>query len=192
MAGFGSGHLGGKKSTSVARFSHGGYSYLRTANVPPCRVCVIGQKGGCPKYRPEAESCEIALEAQDEMISKIVKLPWIKPEDMPLIELYVRDWTFIFILDKWLSIVGPFRTDEKEGLSTKGVLKMRWVAENSLARLANQLGLSPEARKTLGLSLAEEPDLVRLSSIEERFRTKPAGNAAGGNGKEGHDSEREA
>ena len=174
MAGFGSGVPGGKKLAGLVRLTHGGYSYLRTANVPPCSKCLIGDRGGCQKYDPKAESCAVALEAQDDMVKKIVALPWITPQDMPLIELYVRDWTFIFIIDKWLSIVGPFRDDAKEGLSTKGILKQRWVAENSLARLANLLGLSPESRKNLGLSMTNDVDSIDLAEIEKRFETKPS------------------
>ena len=127
------------------------------------------------------------------MISKIVKLPWIRAEDMALIELYVRNWVFLFIVDKWLSIVGPFRLDDKEGLSVKGVLKQRWVAENAMARLANQLGLSPEARKNLGLPLTDEPESIDLTAIEKRFRSVPLEEAqAPGNGRKPDDPEAKA
>lgn len=170
MAGFGSGVPGGR-AAGVGFFRHGGYSFLRTGNTGPCKQCAIGKAGQCQSYDEKAEDCAVALEAMDDMVKKIVALPWIRPEDMPLIELYVRNWIFLFIVDKWLSITGPFRIDVTEGLSAKGILKQRWVAENSLSRLANQLGLSPESRKSLGISMSDEggPD---FTAAEEKFRTR--------------------
>lgn len=192
MAGFGSG-TNGKENLGIAVLRHGGYSYLRTGNTPPCKSCLIGKAGECAKYDPEATKCELALEAQDAMIAKIVRLEWIRPEDMPLVEAYVKNWIFLFILDKWLSISGPFRQDAVEGLSMKGVLKQRWVCENAMSRLADQLGLSPRSRREMGLPLTEASELVRIASeAEERFRTKPAGIPADGNGKELDDSQVEA
>ncbi|HAR41442.1 MAG TPA: hypothetical protein DCS07_02225 [Bdellovibrionales bacterium] len=186
MAGFGSGHPGGKQSAGVGLFKHGAYHFLRTGNTNGCKKCAIGKVGQCNKYDENSERCDLALEAQDLLIEKIRALPWITPTDMPTVELYIRNYLFCFIVDKWLSLAGSMHIDNDEGVVGAGILKQRWVAENAMLRAATALGLTPESRKNLGLPLSEESELVKISSeAEERFRSKPVESVTElGNGKD--------
>ncbi len=172
MGGFGSGHIGGKENLGIAHLRHGGYSYLRGGPMPGCDRCLIGQKGQCEKYDKTRSDCVIGLQALDEEVSRITNLPWIRPEHGALVEEFARARIFLFLVDRWLMAVGPFRLGGDGDLDVRSVLKTRTTISNSMARFAEQLGLTPLSRKTLGLPLMEEAEPVDVAALEEKYRVK--------------------
>ena len=140
-----------KNLKSLVKISHGGWSYLRTAIVPPCKVCLFGKEGQCPKYDPNANDCEVILRMQDKRVKKIMSLPHIQPEDIFCVEEMIKDWGFLLIIDKWLSVKSPFK-EKFEGFEPQEILKIRWTIANSMHRLADSLGLNPASRARLKLA----------------------------------------
>jgi len=177
----------------IAHLRHGGFSYLRGGPMPGCDKCLLGTRGLCEKYDKTRSDCVVGLEAMDSMMAQITRLEWIRPEHSALVEEFCRDRVFLFLIDRWVMCVSPFKTDDKGDLDIRSVLKMRWVVSNSMSRLADQLGLSPRSRREMGLSLLDidEIEAVKLTAAEERFRTAPPQDAAAGDGN-GHDSKNEA
>jgi phage terminase small subunit len=145
---------------SLVKITHGGFSYLRIGIVPPCKVCLFGLSGQCPKYKPEANDCKLILKLQDKKIKKIMSMPHIRPTDIMLVEEMIKDWGFLQIVDKWLSVIGPFQ-DKAGEVNPQAILKLRWTAANAMHRLADSLGLSPASRVSLKLEVDTEKDFGR-------------------------------
>jgi hypothetical protein len=139
-----------KSLKSLVKISHGGWSYLRTAIVPPCKVCLFGKEGQCPRYDPNANDCKVILKMQDKLIKKIMSLPHIQDTDIICISEMVKDWGFLHIIDKWLSVKSPFK-EKFDGLEVQEILKIRWTIANSMHRLTESLGLTPSSRAKLKL-----------------------------------------
>jgi len=172
MAGFGSG-TAGKEKLGIANLRHGGFSYLRGGPMPGCDKCLLGSRGLCEKYDKTRSDCSIGLQAMDEEVSRITKLPWIRPEHGALVEEFARARIFLFLVDRWTMCVSPFKTDEKGDLDIRSILKMRWVVTNSMSRIAEQLGLTPQSRKSLGLPLTDESEPIDLTELEKKYQSKP-------------------
>jgi len=192
MAGFGSGHDGGKEKLGVGLLRHGAHSYMRSGILPGCDKCLLGARGLCERFDKSRSDCTLGLEAQDLMMKQICSLPWIRGEHSTLVEEFCKDRVCLFLIDKWVMCVSPFKTDEKGDLDIRSILKMRWVVSNAMARLAHELGLSPAGRRELGLPLmdSDEIETVKLTAAEERFRTVPSQDSAAGDGN-GHDPKKE-
>ena len=155
----------------LARVTHGGYRYLRVGIAPGCNVCIFGSAGECEGYEPEAKECALIEEMTGSLIEEIMALDHVKDEDVLVVEELARAKTFLWIVDKWLSRVGPFKAEalKKQILEGQPILKQRWVAANSMVRIADQLGLSPSARARLGLDKRGETGLAaRAATIEAK------------------------
>lgn len=155
----------------LAPITHGGYRYLRLGIAPGCHVCIFGFAGECERYKKGAKECALIDEMTGSLIEEIMTLDHIKDEDVILVEELARSKTFLWIVDKWLSRVGPFKVEalKKRILEGQPILKMRWVAANSMVRIADQLGLSPTARARLGLDKSAETGLAaRAATIEAK------------------------
>lgn len=162
----------------LARVTHGGYRYLRTGIAPGCNVCIFGFAGECERYEKGAKRCALIEEMTEDLIREIMALDHIKDEDVILVEELARNKTFLWIVDKWLSRVGPFKVEalKKRILEGQPILKQRWVAANTMTRLADQLGLSPTSRARLGLDKGPEPGLAaRAATIEAKKGSEELG-----------------
>ena len=128
---------------------HGAYSFLSRGNFPPCDKCLF--KLECDMYLKDSH-CRLFQDIEQKRTAEIMALDHIRPEDEPLVQLYVRNHCLVRIIDLWCSKVSPFRgTGRRRTLDTQAVLKQRWVSENAFSRQADQLGLTPASRERLGL-----------------------------------------
>lgn len=151
----------------LAPVTYGGYRYLRIGIAPPCCICAFAKE--CEGYSEGAKRCALIEEMVEDLIREIMALPHVRDEDILLVEELARSKTFLWVIDRWLARVGPFKEEplKERRLEPQGILKQRWVAANSMARLADQLGLSPSARARLGLDKRAESGLaVRAARIE--------------------------
>lgn len=131
---------------------HGGFSYLRTGIVPGCHLCILRKE--CDQFTEDSKECILISEMQADLIQGIMSLAQIKSEDIVLVEELARTKTFLWIVDKWLSVVGPFNQEKlrtRRALEAQAILKQRWTAANSMSRICEQLGLSPMSRARLKL-----------------------------------------
>jgi len=126
---------------------HGGYYFLQTGSIP-CDQCIL--KDTCPAYEAGAQ-CKPILEYQERVISEIMSLPHVQPEDAHAVNLLARELAFQAIVHKWLGQVGPVRQTDK-GLDVQPVMKTLWTSINTAARLMDALGLTPASRAKLKLT----------------------------------------
>ncbi len=137
----------GKRKVSLNAITHGGFRYIGQGLYPPCRKCIWREERDL--FQEDA-TCRLFEALEQERFQAIMRMSHIRPEDGPLVQLYVRNLTFISMVDLWLSKVSPF-VDQRGSLDTQGVLKMRWVSENASVRQAADLGLTRASRKNLNL-----------------------------------------
>lgn len=163
----------GKARAALNSVTHGGYRYLLGGLLPTCSTCIL--KNDCPEFDVKARTCGLFGKIQEERMAGILALPHIRAEDVLLVTAYVRNVTFLDIIDFFLSRVGPF-TGSKD-LEAQPVLKLRWTVDNTASRQAAELGLTPASRKALGLSKKAPPrDITALSDhLLRRRKEKAAG-----------------
>lgn len=153
----------------LAPITHGGYRYLRLGIAPGCQVCLFAKE--CEGYEEGAKRCAVIEEMSGSLIEQAMALDHVKSQDVILVEELARCKTFLWVVDRWLARVGPFREDllKERKLEPQGILKQRWVAANTMVRIADQLGLSPSARARLGLDKDAETGLAaRAATIEAK------------------------
>lgn len=145
---------------------HGAYLYMRTGIAPGCSICAFGKD--CDRYEADATECSLVLAMQDSIIDGIMALPHIQPQDIALVEELARTKGFLWVIDRHLAKFGPFApaVQKMRNLVPQSVLKLRWVAANSMTRLCSELGLSPVARARLKLG-DEGFDLAKAMATTE-------------------------
>ena len=129
-----------------AAITHGVTRWQSRCLAPPCKKCL--EKSRCPDYE-EGATCRAAEKYKGEVVSKLMALPQIEAEDAPLIHEFAQLVVGLQIVDHWIANVGPFTTDKQGHQDLQPVFSRRLAISNSMARLADRLGLTPLARKSL-------------------------------------------
>ncbi len=75
----------------------------------------------------------------------------IGPTDAVSVELLARNLAKIELIDRYLQVNGLFT----KGGEPQPVLRIYWVAMNAAVRQCNDLGLTPKARLSMGLQVAQ-------------------------------------
>lgn len=75
----------------------------------------------------------------------------IGPTDAVSVELLARNLAKIELIDRYLQVNGLFTGDGEP----QPVLRIYWVAMNAAVRQCNDLGLTPKARLSMGLQVAQ-------------------------------------
>jgi len=142
---------------------HGIHIFLKSG-VIPCHGCILASE--CAFYNPNAE-CKVILDFQKEKIKEILELPWVKQEDSSLVEMLARELAIQAIILKYLSRKGII--DEKKGkLDLQPIMTKYWISVQTATRMMNELGLTPKARKELGLDMERKFDIaMELQTIKE-------------------------
>ena len=130
---------------------HQGFAFLEAGLWPVCSRCIV--KKQCPDYHHHATNCGFFSKRQTELIRQILRLPWIRPTDSRLVERYARLETFLDIVDLWLSRIGIFVNvaNKPYEMKVQNILNVRERIEARADHQANQLILTPHARKQLGI-----------------------------------------
>jgi len=143
---------------------HGIHIFLKSG-VIPCYRCVLANE--CEFYNPTSE-CKIIREFQEAKVKEISELPWVKPEDASLIEMLARELAFQAIILKYLSRRGIIDESKKGKLDLQPIMTKYWVSVQTATRMMNELGLTPKARKELGLDTERKFDIaMELQTIKE-------------------------
>ena len=118
---------------------------------------------------PESE-CPIVNEYIDNIVTEVMTLPYIKPQDTIVVGQLIRALGFLMIAQTYLNVVGTFKLskDKKTGitLDTQPIIDRMARYENLVAKLADSLGLTPRARAALKLS--EKSNLAKLIQEVEK------------------------
>ena len=149
---------------STNRQTHSVYSFIRTGIIP-CNGCIWRKE--CEHYS-EGESCSIIAEFQSAKMQELMNLEHIKDVDAPLVEIAVREMAIQALIMRHVSNVGLFRATKDGALALQPVMSQYWCSVNALSRILDKLGLSPIARRQLGLGDGGEKGI----SIVEEYMEK--------------------
>jgi len=143
---------------------HGIHIFLKSG-VIPCHGCILANE--CEFYNPNAE-CEVILGFQKEKIKEISELPWVKGEDSSLVEMLARELAIQAIILKYLSRKGIIDESKKGKLDLQPIMTKYWISVQAATRMMSELGLTPKARKELGLDIERKFDIaMELQTIKE-------------------------
>ncbi|HRZ34017.1 MAG TPA: hypothetical protein P5548_03925 [Candidatus Moranbacteria bacterium] len=139
-----------KKNLQVQR-KHGAFEFFKTnvAPVPSCNQCIFSSE--CKQYQKDQKQCRAILELQDEVYSEIIGLDYIRPIDKFIVDRFVKNFCFLLIIERWVSNVGPFQAKD-DGLDIQPILAYKNNVERVVMKLAETLGITPQARARLNLT----------------------------------------
>lgn len=136
------------KNLNVQR-SHGAFEWLKTSNpVPTCNQCILASE--CP-YKLKGQKCQVVLDMYDEIFSEVMNLGRFNYTDQLLIDRFVKNHILLFIIEKWVASVGPFRIEDGD-LKVQAIMDYKNDVERVVLRYADSLGIGPQARARLQLT----------------------------------------
>ncbi len=95
-------------------------------------------------------------------------LPWIRDEDGDLVLEFVKDKIALDLVDSFTRKVGAI-VQTKAGMDFQPIHSRRWTIASEMRRLAHDLGLTPQARRSLNLDQTIDvmPLSQRLKEMED-------------------------
>jgi len=144
---------------------HNFYGFL-SKGIHRCEVCVA--RDVCQHF-VEGGSCEILrcyAENLEELFSEISHLG---ETDLPLISEFIHANCTLMLLKIYYSVVGVFCV-EGGLIKSHPVSKYESQLRNSVIRLSDCLGLSPEARRRLAKTKVEFFDIATRASMLEKSK----------------------
>lgn len=130
---------------------HGAFEFFKTnvAPVPSCNQCIFSSE--CRQFQKDQKQCRAILELQDEVYSEIIGLEYIRPIDKFIVDRFVKNFCFLLIIERWIANVGPFQAKD-DGLDIQPILAYKNNVERVVMKLADTLGITPQARARLNLT----------------------------------------
>lgn len=139
-----------KKNLDVQR-KHGAFEFFRknVAPVPSCNQCIFASE--CEYYKKDQKQCKAVLVLQDEIYDELFDLEYMRPVDKYIVDRFVKNFCFLIIIERWIASVGPFQAKDS-GLDVQPILAIKTNYERTVLKLAESLGIGPQARARLNLT----------------------------------------
>lgn len=128
------------------------------------------QEAGRPRKYYDKGELKSLTELKRAEIKRVMHAEGLSTGDDLAIDLLASSIALVELIDRWLQDHDIF-TDEYEG-APQPILKTRLRTVNSIARMLNDLGLTPAARARQKAKLGSPTDLASQIQREKRGETK--------------------
>lgn len=147
------------KALERARIRHGVY-YFINHGLQPCELCPENE---CPYKKPERK-CKIVKDLVNKTVQAVMNEPQVEERDLPVVEMFAKNRAILFMIERWLTRKGLTRKEDvtKATVRPQPIMQIYWVAQNAAMRQAEQLGLTPLARKQLGFDGKSNQNFARM------------------------------